>query len=274
MKIVKQYLYNNNRQIWRIIPAGSRVIIEERSAENKEVFFNCIDILSGKEIFSDIQLTEKYWIGIEAVEEDFIFFHKFPKPDMPKHKSIIVFDIPSASVLWQNDELAFLFYYNGGVVGYKELFESREYYLLNALNGEVISELGNEHEKIFELRENAVEDYYAEGYLFPVEFRRDISPETDYEKYLKMHLQKSAGKGSINYIIFNDLLMYNYHEAGRENKFNNIFYAVDLDSAKVIMKETLNKQIENLMPDSFFVRENLLFLLFDKTKFGVYLIIN
>lgn len=274
MNIKKQYLYNNNRQIWRIIPADNRVIIEERSLENKEVFFNCIDILSGKKIFSDIQLDEKFWVGIEAVEDDFIFFHKFPKPDLPYHKSIITFEINSASVLWKNDNITFLFYFDGKVVSYKQLFEQREYFLLNALTGEVISELGSDHQAVVELRENFIEDYYAEGYLFPVEFRRELLPETGFEKYLSNHLEKFVVKGNINYININNLLMFNYHEATKENNFNNLFYAVDTETGKILMKETLNKNIENLMPDSFFVRDNLLFLLFEKTKFGVYLIIN
>ncbi len=272
MNIKKQYVYDNDRQIWRIIPAGSRVIIEERSSENKEVFFNCIDINSGDEIFSDIQLEEKFWVGIEAVEDDYIFFHKFPKPDMPNHKSIITFDINTASVLWQNDELTYLFYFDSKVVCFKQFFEKRDYFLLNASTGKILSELGDNHEKVNELREESIEDYYAEGYLFPVEFRRDLPPETEWEKYLRNFSRKFVIKGNIYYVSINELLMFNYHEVSEDNRYNNIFIAVDLDSGKVLLKETLNKKIENLMPDSFFVRDKLLFLLYDKTKFGAYLI--
>lgn len=274
MNIKKQYLYDNERQIWRIIPAGNRVIIEERSSENKEVFFNCIDINSGDEIFSDVQLEEKFWVGIEAVEDNFIFFHRFPKPDMPNHKSIITFDINTASVLWQNDEMTYLFYYDGKVVCFKQLFEKRDYFLLNATTGEILSELGDNHEKVNEIREESIEDYYAEGYLFPVEFRRELTPETEWEKYLHNYAQKFVIKGNIYYVTVNELLLFNFHEVSEGNKYNNIFVAVDLDSGKVLLKEFLNKNIENLMPDSFFVRDNLLFVLFEKTKFGVYLITN
>lgn len=274
MNINKKYIYNNDRQIWRIIPSGQRVIIEERSANDRSVFFNCIDIKTGEEIFSDVQLEEKFWIGIEAVEDDYIFFHRFPKPDMPNHKSIITFDINTASVLWQNDDLTFLFYSEKKVVCFRQLFEGRDYYLLDASNGKIISELGNDEEKVNELREESIEDYYAEGYLFPVEFRRDISPETDFEKYLHNYAQKYIIRDKINYISIDDLLLFNYHEIADDNMFNNIFVAVSLDTGKVLLKEILNKKIKALMPDSFFVRDDLLFLLFDKTKFGVYSITN
>jgi hypothetical protein len=270
LNIIKQYLYDNSRQIWRIIPAGNRVIVEERSSQDKEVFFNCIDINSGEEIFSNIQLDEKFWIGIEAVEDDFIFFHKFPKPDMPNHKSVITFDINTASVLWQNDELTFLFYFNGKVVCFKQLFERRDYFLMDAYSGKLLSALGDDHEKVSELREESIEDYYAEGYLFPIEFRREIIPETDWEKYLHNYAQKFVIKENIFFVTVNELLLFNYHEIVEDKNYNNIFIAVDLINGKILMKEILNKKISNLMPDSFFVRDNLLFLLFEKTKFGVY----
>ena len=86
-----------------------KLIIEERDIENKEVFFNCIDISTGERIFSDFQLDEKFWVGIEAIDEDVIYFHKFMKPDMPGHQGIIAFDINSESILWENSEYSFLF---------------------------------------------------------------------------------------------------------------------------------------------------------------------
>ena len=193
---------------------------------------------------------------------------------MPNHKSIITFDINTASTRWQNDAMTYLFYYDGKVVCFKQLFEKRDYFLLNAATGEVISELGDDHEKVMELREESIEDYYAEGYLFPVEFRRVILPETSWEKYLHNFTQKFVIKGSINYVNLDEMLLFNYHEVNDANSFNNIFIAVDPESGSILMKETLNKKISNLMPDSFFVRDNLLFLLFEKTKFGVYLVTN
>ena len=108
MKIKKVYTYTNKRQIWRLLPTSKdKLIIEDRDTQSKEVFFNCVNIISGKKVFSNLQLDEKFWIGIEAISEGIIIFHKFAKPDMPGHSSIIAFDIDTQSILWQNDELTF-----------------------------------------------------------------------------------------------------------------------------------------------------------------------
>ncbi|MCZ7614113.1 MAG: DUF4905 domain-containing protein [Ignavibacteriaceae bacterium] len=94
MKLKKKYRFDNKRQIWRIIPTNSgKLIIEERESEQKQVYFHCIELTSGKKILQDFQLDDKFWVGIESVKDDYIYFHKFAKPDMPKHKGIFAFDI-------------------------------------------------------------------------------------------------------------------------------------------------------------------------------------
>ncbi len=92
--IKKNYSFSNKREIWRLIPSQSGyLVIEERNMKSKEVFFNCLKLDDGKIYFKNFQLDEKFWIGIEAVSKNIIFFHKFRKPDMPGHKGIYAFDI-------------------------------------------------------------------------------------------------------------------------------------------------------------------------------------
>jgi hypothetical protein len=67
-----------------------------------------------------------------------------------------------------------------------------------------------------------------------------------------------------------DLLLLNYHEIAKTNTYSNIFTAVDLIKDIILLKETLDKNLINLMPESFFVKDNFLFLIVDKTKLFVY----
>ena len=94
MKLKKNYKFDNKRQIWRIIPTNSgKLVIEEREPEKKQVYFHCLTLDSGKKILSNFQLEDNFWVGIETVQDDIIFFHKFAKPDMPKHRGIFAFDL-------------------------------------------------------------------------------------------------------------------------------------------------------------------------------------
>ena len=72
---------------------------------------------------------------------------------------------------------------------------------------------------------------------------------------------------------YEGILLFNYHEVSKSNTLSNEFAAIDLLKNKILLKETLDKNLINLMPESFFVKDNFLFLIVDKTKLLVYLII-
>ena len=110
MKLKKSYRFDNKRQIWRIIPTNNgKLIIEERETEKKLAYFHCLELDSGKKILSNFQLDDTFWVGVEAVQDNIIFFHKFAKPDMPKHRGIFAYDFMKKEFLWTNPELIFLF---------------------------------------------------------------------------------------------------------------------------------------------------------------------
>ncbi len=271
MKLKKLYKHDNKKQIWRILPTtNNKIVIEERDAKTKEVFFSCLDIESGKKIFKDFQLEEKNWIGIESIYKDVIFFHSYGKPDMPAHKSIIAFDILSQSILWQNDSYVFSFVYEEKVYCYQQRFESRVFFALDYLTGNVVEDFGNNTSTINKLKEESDAKFWKQNYLFPEYFNRNNSAEMDYQKYLKQILTEKVIKGEISYLNYEGILLFNYHEVAKNNTYTNIFTVVDLIKNKILFEETLDKNLVNLMPESFFVKDNFLFLIVDKTKLFVY----
>ncbi len=271
MKLKKLYKHHNGKQIWRILPTtNNKIVLEERDAKTKEVFFSCLDIESGKKIFSELQLEEKNWIGIESIYNDLIYFHVYRKPDMPTHKSIIAFDIHSQKTLWQNENHVFAFVYNDKVFCYQQRFESRVFFALDYLTGTVVEDFEIDVTVINQIREKADEEFWKQNYLFPENFIRTKTVAEEYQKYLQQILLNNVVKGEVSYLKINDLLLFNYHEISKTNTLNNIFIAVDLSKNIVLLKETLDKNLVNLMPESFFVKDNFLFLIVDKTKLFVY----
>lgn len=271
MQLKKLYKHDNKKQIWRILPTtNKKLVIEEREISTKEVFFSCLDIESGKILFKDFQLDEKNWCGIESIYKDIIYFHAYGKPDMPNHKSIIAFEIKSQKVLWRNDSYVFSFIYEDKVYCYQQRFESRVFYSLDYLSGIVISEAENDSEMITQLKDKVDEEFWKQKYLFPEYFNRGDSVLGQHQKYLMDILNLKVIKGEISFIKTNNLLLFNYHEVSKSNTLNNIFIGYELEKNKIILEETLDKNLVNLMPESFFVKDNFLFLIVDKTKLFVY----
>jgi len=80
--------------------------------------------------------------------------------------------------------------------------------------------------------------------------------------------------GKIEYVLREQLLMFNIHQVNSDNSLNNSFKAVDLSNGKYILEKVLNFSTNAFVPDSFFLKDNILFLMIERTKLEVYNIIN
>lgn len=271
--IKKNYSFSNNRDIWRLIPSESGyLIIQERDFKTKEFFFNGLSIGDGKIIFKDHQLDEKYWIGIEAVYKDKIFFHKYRKPDMPGHKGIYALDISSQKVIWQNEDLIFQFVKEEKIFACQSTFDGREYFMLNYLTGEIIERLDCDAKQINKLREESFKEDFTNKFLFS-ERKNPDDKTPEFLEVFKSIKNTSEVIGEINWLVYNDAVLFNYHVALKEKTYTNYFEVFDISRKKKLLKEKINSGVSSLIPESFFMLDNLLFLLVEKTKLVVYKII-
>jgi hypothetical protein len=275
MKIKKQYTYDNGRPIWRILPTETcKLIIEEREKDNKQVYFNCLNIVTGKKIFKNFQLEEKFWIGIEAVCNDVIYFHKFVKPDMPQHIGIIAMDLNEQKILWENFNNSFLFIWEEKVYAFQQMFEGRKYYSFDYESGKLFEDFGDDAEIINEKKKELDESNTYADYLFPVSYNSNITvPENLKEVFNKLKNDYNVSE-NIEYVKKNDLLLFNFHIVNSEGNLSNRFKALDLSSGKYIFEKTLIKETRALAFDSFFIKDAHLFLLFGKNRLSVYSIID
>jgi hypothetical protein len=275
MKLKKKYSHNNKRQIFRLIPTDTgKIIIEERDTEKKQAYFNCLNIDSGKKIFKHLQLDEKFWLGIESIYNDVIFFHKFVKPDLPQHNGIIAYDINNKQTIWEDKNRTFLFVKDEKIYAFQQRFEDREFVTLNYLTGEVIEELGSDADAINILREDAINSEDFSSYHFPVLFDSNLVGKRRENEILSKLGEEYVITGGIEYVLMDELLLFNFHTVNPDNTLKNIFRAIDLSGEKNILEVRLNSRTNAFAPDSFFVKDDLLFLLIEKIKLEVYKIVN
>ena len=269
MNLHRNYSFTNNRQIWRIVPGGEeKLVIEERDPLTKEVFFSCIEMSTGKVLLDSLQFDEKFWLGIEDVYKDVIFFHKYNKPDMPWHSGLIAYDINKKEQLWHSEDYLFSLVYDDTLYCYKKKHEGRSFFKLNYKTGELIAEIGDNTNVIAGIKELRDAEIYS-GYKFPEELNN--SSAEIVELFNEMRSEEVI-TGKIDFIIVKDLLLTNYHRVLNEGKLQNCFKAIDIRLNKVIFKQILNKEITNFIPDSFFLIDKLIFLLIEKDKLLVFLI--
>jgi len=193
---------------------------------------------------------------------------------MPHHRGILAFNIKTKKTIWENAERTFLFIKDEKVFTFQQQFEQREYFVLDFYTGEVVDELGTDSDSINLLREevNASEDFSS--YFFPASFGVDNNIDQSAMELLQKLRENHVITGKIEYVLKEQLLMFNIHQVNSDNSLNNLFKAVDLSNGKYILEKVLNFSTNAFVPDSFFLKDNILFLLIERTKLEVYTIIN
>ena len=271
MKIKKKFTHDNKRPIWRILPTETgKLIIEERGKDNKQVYFNCINIENGKKVFKNFQLEEKFWIGIEAVHNDVIYFHKFVKPDMPHHIGIIAMDVNEKKILWENSKYSFLFIWKEKIYCFQQMFEVRKYFCLDYESGKLIEEFGDDSVKVNEFKKELDSSKPFSNYFFPISYNSNITVAENLKDTFQKLRDNFTFSGNIEYVQKKNLLLFNFHIVNSDGNLSNRFKVLDLSSGKFIFEETLIKETKTFAPDSFFVKDDFLFLLFGKNRLSVY----
>jgi hypothetical protein len=267
MNLNKHFTVKSNWQIWRILISESDyLVLESRDKDTKEVFFHSYHLETGKPLFENFQLDEKYYVGIETIYKDILYFHKYPKPDLPNHKGIAAFDIVTSEMLWDNEEYSFLFAHNEKLYCFKQGFDERYFYTVDYKTGEMLEDIGSDYRKINALRMEADRQNNFDDYIFP---KLDFE-ESEFKPLILDNLKNLEVHGNIEYATFDNLLMFNYHLKEGGEFYTNYFRIIDLQNHNTLFEEALNKKAGSLFTDSFFIYKNYLILLKEKDGLNIY----
>ena len=268
MKLKKYFKYSSNAQLWRLLISNHHLLlIESRDTKTKEVFFSVCNLENSDLLLKNITMPEKIWIGVEAVYNDFIFFHKFVKPDLPMHKGIIAFSISQNRVLWENLDFTFLLVSQNKLVVQTSGFEETNYYSVDINTGVMIEKLTLSFDEIDNKHKTFTELYNYQLYNYPQQYQ--LGTIEVIEKLLLKYKKKGTLKFNVEYLELYDFYFGNFH-IDINGIIKNIFFAIDIKTNKVKLELTINSNINAFVPESFFIYKNLLILLVEKKGLIVY----
>jgi hypothetical protein len=269
MKLKKIFRHDEGRQIWRLLlNKKNHLLIEEREVKTKSVFYSCFDLPAKKYLLKSHQFDEKFWLGVEAFTDDILLLHKFVKPDMPTHKGMIAYSVSDKIVKWENERLQFLFVKGKNVYCFSQKFEAKEFYIIDLESGEIKETLGNDFSGVNKIKNQIDEEEQSSGYIFP-EVLHPIKNEISFN-IVQGVTNKYKIKGSLDALEFKEHIFVNCHAENKDGTLNNIFQIVNMGSHKVIFEEVLNKKVNSIFVDSFFIKDNFLFLLKEKSGVIIY----
>jgi hypothetical protein len=267
----KIYELTDTNPIWRILISDTdTLVLERRNTDAKEVFFNAYKLANGEVLWENFQPEEKFWIGIEKIYKDVIYFHKFAKPDMPGHRGVFAYDLPGKKKLWENSSSSFAFILDDKVFAFRDDISGAKLdafdYRTGEMRGQPIEEIAriDELQKLSQLKED------FSDYVFPEKFYGDEPEAAEIENALKEALKENKLKGTVEFGIRGNLLFLSFHVVEDNSLMRNIFTAYDLKRNEIIFEDVLNSSIDLFVAETFFAYKDFLFLLKGKNILEVY----
>lgn len=250
--------------LWRLTFSQTGFIVgEDRDVDKKFVTYFCVNATNGDVLWKNNSYCDPYWCGVKGIIEDKLFIHGFRKPDMPEQYKVVVADLGTGSELWSRNDVSVLAANKNEVCCIRDYFEKRVYFLLDSKNGELISESENVSSNFIPSNEfNGKTDFQ---YPAPTELTSKI------QNIIDSHISLKNVEGKFEVITNGNLILCSFHKResnlpSGELNFSNYFVIVDNLKNKLIYKTILNTNTPNIVPDSYFLDKNILYLLKEKNS--------
>ena len=254
--------------LWRLLFSETNFIVgEDRDTEKKEVSFFCLNAANGDILWKNISFAETWWIGIEGIVHDKVYLHGFKKPDMPEHGKIVAVDLGTGRELWRNNDYAFLYATADRVMAFRDLFERRLYYELDAATGEFMQELSELPADVYE-KKNA--SHGRNNFLYPESLINAAAEFSLLAPVIDRYCNRNAMRGSVEYVHSNGKLVFNCHavqehvEEKNLDVLQNRLYIIDETSGKLVYADVVNSSTPSAVPDSFFVDDTIVYYIKEK----------
>ncbi len=263
-KLLPSWSYSPEGIIWRLLFGDhERILGESRNDSKKTVSFFCLAEKTGSPLWQNRTLTEPWWVGMEAVHKDVLLLHGFQKPDLPGHYGIFAWNTMDGRELWRNEELTFWFCHGEKVYAYQTLFEKRVGYALELQTGKVVQMFDEGIEELSGLRRSAVQEMPEDRVRFP-EILGQGAASDQILSMVEKEISKKELVGAAEFLFENPYLIVNYHLPVRNSspeslKLENHLAILDSRNGKRAFTEILTSEASAPVPDSFFLREGVLF---------------
>ncbi len=171
-----------------------------------------------------------------------------------------------------------LFVQGNLVYAFRELFDRRVYCALELQSGKLVSEFGSDAAEIDRLKAKGGPTT-EEDLIFP-EVLAERSPDhaVVYRTVLSRCREEDL-RGPIEFLRCGKYVLMSFHQSTRRARrfiepstdnldglVDNRFVIVEENSGKIVYEETLNSKSPNPVPDSFFVKNNVVYFIREKQQ--------
>ncbi len=261
--IRRKWTFTAENSVWKLQFSNDGLIVgEDRNTAAKTVTYFCLDEHDGKPRWLGRKFAAEWWSGIEAVDGGLLLVHSYASPELPEHRGIVAVDLRDGTILWENPDVRFTAVSGGSLLCERFSAGLRTTVMLDRTDGRIL------HDNLRELPAGPQVAAIDEGrFIFP-----EILMPDDREAHsaIARLLHGDDLVGSVEYIRRGELLMFNYHEKNAHSTpqqvaLTNTFRILSLANEHPVFTETLNIDVPYPAPDSFFIHDETLYYIKDRS---------
>ncbi|WP_374164770.1 DUF4905 domain-containing protein [Arcticibacter sp. MXS-1] len=224
------------------------VAIEARDPQTHTAYFSAFDFNSGRPLFEKFRLEDSWNWGLDAIHKGVTLLHGYVSDQSPEHKGIVAVD-QTGEVIWQQFNKALYTVASEGLVVYNPSIQPRMFELIDIESGALLSS----NTKDFKYPDRQITVPEIQG--------ADIIPP----KFRPANLTGPVLHARIGYREF-----YAFHTV-QNNVYTQKLLITDRNG--LLLEDFLERDIQKLQPEAFFIQHNHLFCIRNKKQeFVAYLV--
>ncbi|MEO1049842.1 MAG: DUF4905 domain-containing protein [Bacteroidota bacterium] len=256
-KLTPIFSHSFSSNIWNIITdeKGQTMVLEIRDQENHQVSFSALDIKSKQLLIEQHTLEEKWWVGVTALYKLIVIFHSYEDSANPEIKKFYGYDLQSAEITWELDDVVFIRMVPGGMLVRSK--DEDEQYLLIDVEAGTAQHLPDDQ---VEAREGS-QGGENNNVMYPLHYDEENEYFATLKKFVETRTGRSPAK-AIEYMEYQSCILISYYIYESE-KLSNFLLISDLQG-NIVGQEVLDTSLESPGLDTFFVMGDNLFFVREK----------
>ncbi|MEO5909287.1 MAG: DUF4905 domain-containing protein [Pelobium sp.] len=230
--------------IWKLeLDEVKEIMVWECRNENKKVSFYAYDFKNECTALINYTFKEEWLLGLDYVNQGIAYFHGSESEFSPVHKGLIAFDIKAQKIIWEHFNISLQSYSTAGVLVFDPRLFPRKYQLLDLITGN--------HIKLITVDE--------------LSFFSPTYPQVLFPK----NIENAKEWDSTQELSINDLTL----KSGYEKEEGQVHqYLKIIRTGQTVFKDYLGKNIQKQSFDTFFVWQNKLIYVRNKSEILTYLL--
>lgn len=214
------------------------VAVEVRDADKHIAAFSAFDYASGKTLFKDITVADSWNWGLDRVSDGIVLLHGYMSEQTPEHKGMIAIN-GEGKTIWQHYNKTLHDVSPSGLITFNPSVQPLTFELTSSADGSTLQY----------------------GIEKPVPVSRDIILP-DISTRQADSLPKNVA-GPVLSCGLNGKTFFSFH-LHQDNLFSQKLIITEGD--KVILDEFLERDIQKINPEAFFIQHNHLFCIRNKKQ--------